>query len=317
MRQRTTVRRRGRVVIGGMLCAAVLVAACGDDDDTATDTDTDTDTESPDGETASEDMTVLELTLGDDGLEGMPESFAGGAVEVSLTLGGDREYGSVDITEVEDGVTAEEFAEDIAPVFEGGPFPDYVGSSSGIETPAGETTTSTILVNPGPHVVWFEGIPESEDAPPPVEAILVDVTEGSTDELPETDGEITAVDYDFEVDLDGPGTVTFRNEGPDQFHHVILMDFGTNSADVVETALPELIASEGEGPPPDIEGFDMEQVNFEFAGSPVFGPGLAGTFEAPVEEGNTYAVICFIQDRQGGPPHAIGNEMYEVFTVGS
>ena len=47
----------------------------------------------------------------------------------------------------------------------------------------------------------------------------------------------------------------------------------------------------------------------------MFGPDGAGTGIATLQAGNTYAVVCFIQDRAGGPPHAFGNGMYEVFQV--
>ena len=113
--------------------------------------------------------------------------------------------------------------------------------------------------------------------------------------------------------MTGGGTVTFTNSSDNQFHHVMLMDFGTNDPAVVEENVPTLF-SEEEGPPP--AGIDMAQVNFEFADSPVFGPGGSGTFEAPFEEGHTYVALCFIQDREGGLPHAIQHGMYDVFLVG-
>ena len=35
------------------------------------------------------------------------------------------------------------------------------------------------------------------------------------------------------------------------------------------------------------------------------------------EEGHTYVALCFIQDRDGGAPHAIAHQMYDVFQVGA
>lgn len=321
------MNRRTRTATAVLLSLSVLVTACGDDDDTEagstgteatteeTTESTDTSEEAEGGEQASTDSATLDLTLTDDGLEGLPESIPGGAVEVTLTLEGSREYASLDFARVDEGVTVEQFAEGIAPVFEGGPFPGFFQTNSGLpETEPGTPTTATILLEPGSHIVWFEGISESEDAPPPVLGEPLEVTEG-TGELPEGDGEIVARDYDFEVDVSGPGTMVFRNEGPDQLHHAVLVDFGTNDPAVVEQAIGPLVQGGEDDPPPDIEGFDPEQVNFDMGGSGVFGPGLGGTFEAEVTSGNTYAVVCFISDRAGGPPHAIGMEMYEVFTV--
>jgi hypothetical protein len=127
---------------------------------------------------------------------------------------------------------------------------------------------------------------------------------------------IRAGDYLFDADVTGAGsTVAFTNSSDNQFHHVVVMDFATNDPALVEENLPAIVESEGEGPPP--EGIDVEQVNFEFAFSPVFGPGSSGTFEAPFEEGHTYAVMCFIQDRDGGLPHVLQHQMYDVFQVGA
>jgi hypothetical protein len=43
---------------------------------------------------------------------------------------------------------------------------------------------------------------------------------------------------------------------------------------------------------------------------------MRSTFTAQLESGNTYAVVCFIQDLPGGPPHAFGHNMFKVFAVG-
>ena len=81
----------------------------------------------------------------------------------------------------------------------------------------------------------------------------------------------------------GGTTVTFTNSSDNQFHHVPLMDFGTNDPAVVEENLPAVLEGEEDAPPP--EGIDLAQVNFEFAESPVFGPGASGTFEVTVRGG--------------------------------
>ncbi len=128
------------------------------------------------------------------------------------------------------------------------------------------------------------------------------------------DGTVTATDYHFDIDVAaGEPIVTFNNDSTKQFHHVVVVDFGTNDPALVESKLVELLESEEDAPPP--EGLDMSQVNFEFAGSGVFGPGGSGTFAADFEEGKTYVALCFIQDREGGVPHAIQHNMYEVFQV--
>lgn len=42
---------------------------------------------------------------------------------------------------------------------------------------------------------------------------------------------------------------------------------------------------------------------------------LTFTNEGPDQSGRTYAVVCFIKDRSGGPPPVIANDMKEIFTV--
>ena len=164
--------------------------------------------------------------------------------------------------------------------------------------------------------------PEGEggegSGPPEILTAPLEVTAGDDEaELPEADGEVVASDYEFSATLDGPGTINFRNDGPVQFHHAVVMDFGTNDPAVVEEAFPSILESEGDPSAlPEIEGLDMDDVNFDFAGSGVFGPDGAGTFEADIVEGNTYVLVCFIQDREGGPPHAIAHDMWDVVTAG-
>jgi hypothetical protein len=311
---------RLRAALAASLAIGLLAGACGDDDDEATG-ETSEATEATDDTTegTEDEAGGLEVTLSDEGLDGLPDTFAGGAVEVTFAdeRAEGEDGGELNFTSVEEGTTAEQFAEEFAVVFEGGPFPDFVVANAGVGSADGSAVTSTILLEPGPHVVWFEEGGGDEEGGSTINGTLVEVTEGEATELPETDGEIVAVDYGFEITgATGPGTFTFRNDGPDQHHHALVVDFGTNEASVAEEALPLLVAGDEDAPPPDVEGFDMGQVDFEFAGTGVFGPGLGGTFEADFQEGNTYALVCFISDSEGGPPHAIGMEMYEVFTVG-
>lgn len=319
------MNRHTRTATAALLSLALLVTACGDDDDadtTAADTeetgeDPGGTSEEAGGEGASDEGTALDLTVTDEGIEGLPESFAGGAVEVTVEYDGSDDHFEVNFIQVEDGTTAEQFAEEFAVVFEGGPFPDFVADTgASVGGPAGAPVTSTILLEPGTYIAFVEGGGSGEEGGGAILATLVEVTEGEDTELPEADGEIVASDYSFDVSgITGPGTFTFLNEGPDQFHHGVIVDFGTNSPEVAEEAIEPLLNSEDDGPPPDIEGLDMEQVDFDFAGAPVFGPGSGGTFEADFQSGNTYAIVCFISDRTGGPPHAIGMDMYEVFAV--
>ena len=82
--------------------------------------------------------------------------------------------------------------------------------------------------------------------------------------LPETDGSIRAGDYLFDADVTGAGTITFTNSSDNQFHHVILVDFGTNDPAVVEENLPDA-ARERRGCSACPRASTPAQINFEFA----------------------------------------------------
>jgi hypothetical protein len=176
----------------------------------------------------------------------------------------------------------------------------------------------TVVVEAGEYYVWFDRAADLDRESTADDIVLAPLTVGpGADDatLPEADGTVTSTDYAFTVDLPaGGGTFTFVNESQEQFHHVVLVDFGTNDPALVEENLPAILESEGdEASLP--EGIDGEQIDFEAGGSAVFGPGSSGTFDADLAEGSTYAALCFIQDRAGGPPHAIQHQMFDVFQV--
>ena len=132
--------------------------------------------------------------------------------------------------------------------------------------------------------------------------------------IPPTDGAIRAGDYLFDVDVAAGGsTVTFTNTSDNQFHFVLLADFGTTDPAALEAAVPVLLTADDSTPPPD--GIDPSQVNFDFAASGVMGPGSSGTFDVTFESGHTYLALCFVSDVEGGLPHAIQHHMYKVFQV--
>jgi len=255
--------------------------------------------------------TPLAVTLTETSIDGLPTDLVAGVVDVSVTDETEASGGEVNFSLVEPGTDAETFKTDLAAVFEGGPFPDYFLNTSG----AVDGTVTTL--DEGEYIAWID-LASNEDRPSTAEDIITaTMTVGAGDDnavIPDTNDEIRAGDYVFDADIvPCDSTITFTNSSDNQFHHVIVVDFGANDPVTVEQQLPTLLFSEEDAPPP--PGIDMAEMNFEFAFSSVYGPGGSGTFEAPFEAGNTYAVICFIQDREGGAPHAIQHQMYDVFQV--
>jgi len=274
-----------RTLWAGVFVLAVLVGACSDDDA----------------------ATAITVTIGADSIT-VPSEIEAGVVEVTLEgdVGAESE---VDFTRVAEGTTEEQFTEMMIGVVSGGPIPEILEDNAGVV--AGPTPASVIL-EPGSYFVWSEGAGAGEQ--PSLLVSEATVTGDGDGELPDTDGTFTARDYSFEVDVAAGDTFTFTNEGPNEFHHVVLANFGDLDPAVVEENLPAFVQADEATPPPEA----FANVDFENAflpGSGVFSPGIGGTFSSTLESGNTYAVFCFLQDRTGGPPHAVAYNMYDVFQV--
>jgi len=304
------------------------------------------------GTTAEGGGTTLEVTLTDEALEGVPDEVSSGVITLTYS---NEASGPSDLSfiRIPEDLTEAEFRTIFSTVVgeEGSPIPEELESVSGLpETSPGESSTASVELEPGRHfVVAAPGPAEEEEGeagadttgsgadttgateapatsdgeegaeqegPSPEAFVIAEVTVSDDDsgaELPETDGTITAEDYSFEVDVQPGDTFTFVNDGPDQIHHAVLVGFGSAEVAAVEENLVAFFESEGDAAPP--PGINPEEMSFEVGGSGVFTPGLSGTFSAQIEPGTTYAVVCFIQDRAGGPPHLFGENMFEVFTV--
>jgi len=308
---------RGLAALGVL---AMLAAGCGsDDDDEATAT-----TEADGGEGGGQ---AVEIAAIDYGFEGVPDDLEAGVV--SLTFENKGKVGhELAIVEVGD-TSLEQFLEDFPPVLEGGPFPEYAENIAvPVENGPGDSTEVAFTIAEGTYVM-FCTFTDDADAPAPAEgeepvegephyargmAQVVEVGAGSDAELPEADGTIMAKDYSFEPDVEaGDTTINFVNDGPKEVHFAGVSVFpeGTDLA-AAEEAFAAMLSADPSGPPPE-GAIEPEDVGF----SGIFSAGLGSQFtvEGGFESGRTYAVVCFIQDRAGGPPHAIGQKMYKIFTV--
>ena len=299
--------RRKSATLAITLALTLLLAGCAEKtpstDDESSQT---TESSSGDGE--------LTVSVTAEGIE-IPDEITGGAIEVTLQSGED-----VTFSKVAAGTTEAQFKEAITQTVQGGPIPDFVEAQTGTTvTPAG--AKSTVILAAGEYIVWAEK-PQSEEeeesgAAAEIFTKSLTVTAGESEELPDTGGNvITARDYTFDVKLtSGAREFQFRNDGPDQFHHVVLFNFGDLDRAVVEENLPDFFAAGEDAPlkPP----FDKLNHDELFpGGSAVLSPGQAATATAEIKGGgSTYAAACFITDKTGGPPHATAKGMFTVFTV--
>ena len=314
-----------------MLALSTLaLTSCGDDDD-------DGDAASPSG-SASEAPAdegdgdgsgeTLSVTAKDYEFEGIGKTLEGGVVTVEFTNEGEQPH-ELGFAKLAEELDPEGFGELLGPVFEGAPFPeDFQGHTGITETAPGETFTSTFTLEEGNYAVYCAISDESEseseeeggageeaeEAPPHFllgmyQTLTVEGDNGAS--LPD-EATITATDYTFDVpELEaGEQELTFLNEGPKQWHHIVLLGWpeGVDEAAAKEAFAAAMEAEDGEPP----EGTPEAEDEF---GSQVFSPGGGGTFPVELKSGRTYTAACFIHDLTGGPPHAVAHDMVVHFTV--
>jgi hypothetical protein len=268
--------RRIAAAIAAVALLGGSLAACGDDDDE----------ESSEGEVATLEITASETP--DGGVElAVLESAEAGLTEITMTNEGEVAH-SGQLIRVEGDRDEEDVLEALGAAQKGEAFPDWFFAGGGTGTVApGESATVTQNLEAG-STYWL--VDDEARGRPPLVPIEIS-GEGSDGELPESDNVVTAVDYSFEAEpLTAGEPVTFRNEG-EQPHHMIAVPITDEEATIDDVAT---FFEEEEGRPP---------VDF---GSGQFTSVLEGGDEqvsaAELEQGR-YALICFISDREGGPPH--------------
>lgn len=261
------------VPIAGV-AAALVLGACGDDEEDSGD------------EAASGDAQQIEIAASDQGLEA-PQSAEAGLAEITLD-NSTQEPHDAQLIRVEGDHSAEEAVQGLQAAQQGEPLPEWLFAGGGVgTTPPGETRTATQALEPGTYYVFDTAGRPEPDAP------AIEVTGEAAAEVPtDAPATITASEYTFETEglSSDADEITFANAG-EQPHHVIAapLQEGATIEDV-ET----FIQDESGRPPVDlsqetntavVEGGDTQVVDLQF-------------------DKGTYALLCFISDREGGPPHA-------------
>ena len=223
----------------------------------------------------------------------VPGEVEGGTVALTLRNTGaeGHEFG---IVKVKDGTTAQQFADEVL-AKESAPIPEYVvgapGGMGGVLP--GASGSSTISLEKGTYVYFCTfGDPSHYTAGMLGEFTVKDVA--STAPLPDTSASVQPSEYKFDVSglKAGENIFTFANKG-EQFHHLIAVPMaeGATLDDV-----NQFLQSDGSGDAPPPIDFEKEQ---DLA---VTGPGQAQVVSMTFDKGS-YVFLCFITDKEGGPPH--------------
>jgi hypothetical protein len=273
------LRLRALALLAALFSLAVLTA-CGDDDEGG-------------------DAQALKITVSDKGknqstIKAAPTSVEAGLVEFSLQNNGKRPH-DAQMFRVAGNQSAAQTIAAVGKLLQGqGGFPEWLTAGGGIgATRPGQTQTVQQVLEPG---TYYIGDIEGTSGPPDPKTTpkLVVSGEQPDAELPETEGTITAREYLFESEglTAGKNEVLFDNAGA-QPHHVIAAQIkpGFTIEDVRKFAKTE------KGKPPIDEQGSVVSAVLEGQTSQVV------TLDLP--KPGKYALLCFISDRQGGPPHAL------------
>ncbi len=277
---------RSRLRALAVLAATVLAltaVACGDDDD----------------EGGGEDVQQIAITIGNaakgEPAQGKtivkaPSSAEAGVAAITLE---NSAKGAADVQLIRttgDHSAAETFKQ-VGASLEGKALADWFFAGGGIPaTPSGASQSVTQLLEPGTYYVLntsaLQGLPSAEAVP------TIEVGgEESEEELPDADATVTASEYTFEADglTAGRSQVLFDNGGAEPHH---LEAFPILKGRTIEDV--EAFAKNEKGKPP---------VAFNAGVSTAVLEGGTSQLVTLDLKSGRYALLCFISDRQGGPPH--------------
>lgn len=271
------------------LISVLLLSACGDEnaEDVA---------ERPKAQVQSLAVEVSEQSK-DKFAMTAPKSVAAGIVEISLKAPAGKESHDAQLVRVEGDHSIEEVLKFIGA--EGAPTPEWVFAAGGVgQTAGGATGRSTQELTPGTYYIVDTSEPQGENVKSYAErgatAALEVTGEAAGAELPAATAKITMKDYSYVTSglKAGKNTVELDNPGK-EIHHVIAFPYAPG-ADFA--AVKKVFSQEGEpsGPPP----VDFQNVT----GTAALEGGTKQVTELQLKPGK-YALVCFISDRKGGPPH--------------
>jgi hypothetical protein len=259
-----------------LLSACALgFSACGDDDD----------------EGGGGEAQVFEVQARDKGKEtgiSAPATAEPGATEIRFSNEGQRPH-SLQIIQVGEGHTVDEALQAGAGWGEKGkPLPEWVRFLGGIgSTKPGGSGISVVDLPAGEYAA----VDIDASGPAPYAGFTVEGDEGES--LEEVPAAVEAVEYDFTADALQAGShrVLFENSGEEP-HHLIAAPLKPGKT--VEDIEAFVKTEKGESP-------IVERKAFSTA---ILSGGESEVVDLRFESGD-YALVCFVSDRAGGPPHAL------------
>jgi hypothetical protein len=243
----------------------------------------------------------------------VPAQVKPGATELTL-VNNTKEPAELQIVQLDDGHTLAEFypaIESEAPT----PIPTWLHAFGGVgEASPGERRSVVVDLKAGKYAWFSSASPEQEGAQPQYkrggEGSFEVTGDPSGAQLPSTAAQITAKelspsDYRFEASGFKAGTnqITFTNGGG-QLHHVVIAKLAEGAT--LDKAREFFTTEDFKGPPP--VDFDASEI------TAVLDSGGKEVDTVELKSGS-YALLCFLTDRAGSPPHVIKAKMIQEVKV--
>jgi hypothetical protein len=285
------MRRRVVLTLGALLVAGSLGGGCGGGDE-------------------SEPSTLaIEATQPAEGRQELvvPESVEAGTVEIRFT-NSSKVPREAQLIRLDDDHTLDEALEVVGSEEEDAQIPDWLHAEGGVGTTApGASGTATVVLEEGTYHLIDTASANEDDAESNFKLgaqATIEVSEGDDDaELPEVAASIEMDEYSFVTEGLKQGTNRFvlKNTG-DELHHTLAFPIN-EGATLAEVS--EFLQAEGapEGPPP----LDFERG----IGTAVLDGDREQISELELRAGR-YALVCFLTDRAGGPPHVAKGMLREI-----
>lgn len=231
----------------------------------------------------------------------VPKSVAAGLVTVTLMNRG-KAFHEAQLIRIDQGHTPQAALKVIAA--EGAPTPGWIQPAGGTgPAPPGGKRSATQQLRPGNYIVYdapFQN--EGQGLKFGVAAFKVVGKADDGAELPTAAAKIEAYEYGFRVSglTAGQNTIEFSNTGSEP-HHVIAVPYGPGAT---LAKVRKAFRKEGGAEPP----LDYEHASYtaRIAG------GTRQITELALDKPGKYALLCFVSNRRGGPPHVAQGMIAEI-----
>lgn len=284
--------RSALLATGAALAAASVLASCGSDDDEKS------------GDASKPKAVALTLTQsGKKFALDAPSTIDGGLAKVTFTNKG-KTPSDAQLVRVKGNHSQAEVLKEVGSE-EGAPTPEWLRGAGGPgQVAPGKASTSTEVLPAGTYYALSTGGPGGKPIAKLGGVARFTVKGGDSGaKLPSAPATIDAKEHSYRTSglKAGKNTVTFNNRGKEP-HHALLapLNKGATLADVKKFATTE---GKPSGPPP----IDFEKLQ----GTTVLDGGTSQVAQLDLQKGK-YAVLCFVSDRKGGPPHVVKGMLNEV-----